>query len=393
MRSTLWSLAASAGTLFLLSAIVGCGSARTSAGAGTTPAAPGAAANPPAASASAPSAGPVPTGFAAASVTFVSADETFVLGTAPCPGSPCTLIADSLDRGQTWQRLPAPAVALSQPGGTGAWGVRFASAEHGFVFGHGLWETTDGGGHWSRAAAPGGSIFSLAIVHGQVLALTASCSESEGCTGPGTLQRRPLAGGSWQLVGHATVTSLWPDPTDDIATQAGIAAVLDGNSVVVTTNGGLSTARHGTPCTMPGVAEPTSVAVIAPTGLALLCNGQGAMGHTDKTVYVSSDLGATWVKAGTPFSSGDGGIVAAAGPAQIVVATASAASWLYYSGDRAAHWQGAVTRDDGGQGWADLGFTTAVDGVVIEGTALTSGRAGKLLFTGNGGQTWQPVTF
>jgi photosystem II stability/assembly factor-like uncharacterized protein len=323
----------------------------------------------------------------------VSADEVFVLGTAPCPSASCTLIAHSPDRGATWQRLPAPAVALGQPGGTGVWGIRFASPEHGFVFGHGLWETTDGGGHWSAAAAPGGSIFSLAIVRGQVLALTASCSESEGCTGPGTLLRRALGGGSWQRVGQATVTALWPDPTDDIATQAGVAAVLDGDSVVVSSDGGLTSAQHVTPCATPGVAEPASVAVIAPNRLALLCNGQGYLGHTDKTMYLSGDLGATWVQAGTPFSSGDGGILAAAGPAQLVIATASAASWVYYSGDGAAQWQGALTADDGGQGWADLGFTTTTDGVVIEGPALVSGRIGKLLLSDDGGQTWQPVTF
>jgi hypothetical protein len=263
------------------------------------------------------------------------------------------------------------------------------------VFGHGLWETTDGSAHWSQAIAPrGGSIFSLAIVHGQVLALTASCTMQAGCTGPGTLLRRPLGGGPWRPLGQASVTLPWFDPTDDIATQAGVAAVLGAHStVIVTIDGGLTTATHATPCTMPGVAEPASVAVIAPNGLALLCNGQGAMGHTDKSVYLSRDLGATWVKAGTPFSSGDGGILTAAGPSQLVIATASAASWVYYSGDGAAQWQGALTADDGGQGWADLGFTTAIDGVVIEGPALTTGRAGRLLFTGNGGQTWQPVSF
>jgi photosystem II stability/assembly factor-like uncharacterized protein len=323
----------------------------------------------------------------------VSADEAFVLGTARCTNGSCTLIAHSMDRGTTWRQLAAPPVATSQPGGTGVWGIRFASPDHGFVFGHDLWETTDGGGHWSRAAVPGGPVFSLAIVQGEVLALTGSCSEQEGCTGPGTLLRRPLGGGSWQPVSQATVTSLVPDPTDDIATQAGVAAVLDGNSVVVTSDGGLTTARHAGPCRTPDMGESASVAVIAPNRLGVLCAGEGAAGHTLKTVYVSSDLGATWVTAGMPFSTGDGGILAAAGPGQMVVATTSAANWIYYSGDGAARWQGSVTENDGGQGWADLGFTTATDGVVIEGPALVSGRVGRLLFTSDGGQTWQPVTF
>ena len=44
------------------------------------------------------------------------------------------------------------------------WGIRFATPEHGFVFGDGLWETTDGGQHWISAAYPRGSILSLALV-------------------------------------------------------------------------------------------------------------------------------------------------------------------------------------------------------------------------------------
>ena len=75
-----------------------------------------------------------------------------------------------------------------------------------------------------------------------------------------------------------------------------------------------------------------------------------------------------------------------------MIATASAASWLYYSGDGAARWQTVVTELDGGQGWADLGFTTARDGVVIHGPAARS-FAGQLLLTEDGGLTWRRVSF
>jgi len=108
---------------------------------------------------------------------------------------------------------------------------------------------------------------------------------------------------------------------------------------------------HPAPCTT--MARESSVAVIASAGLALLCTGQGYTGHTVKTVYTSGKLGATWNKAGVPDSAGDGGTIAAASPTQLVIATASAASW-----------QTVLTEPDGGQGWADLGFTTASDGVV-----------------------------
>ena len=82
----------------------------------------------------APPGGPVPSGFTATSVTFVSAQEAYVLGTAPFPNAVCTSIVRTLDRGASWRGLPAPAVPLSAPGGTGVWGIRFATPEHGFVF-------------------------------------------------------------------------------------------------------------------------------------------------------------------------------------------------------------------------------------------------------------------
>ncbi len=68
---------------------------------------------------------------------------------------------------------------------------------------------------------------------------------------------------------------------------------------------------------------------------------------TVKTVYTSRNLGVTWVKAGEPGTAGDGGTIAAAGPGQLVIATASAASWLFCSGDGAAQWQTMVTEPDG----------------------------------------------
>ena len=151
----------------------------------------------------APAGGPVPIGFAATSVTFVSPQEAFVLGTAPCAKAPCTSILRTLDRGASWRGLPAPVVPLAAPAGaTGpaVWGIRFANPSDGFVFGNGLWETTDGGEQWSPAASPGGSIESLEVIDGQVLAVVDRLPANGGCAEPGTLERRPLAGGAWQAV-------------------------------------------------------------------------------------------------------------------------------------------------------------------------------------------------
>ena len=399
------------GALVTAVALAGCGTAHPgggtggTGGTGTTAAAttPGTPASASATSgntgspAVTPAGGPVPAGFAATSVTFVSTQEAFVLGTAPCSHAPCTSIVRTLDRGATWRGLPAPVVPLGQPAQTPApavWGIRFATPAHGFVFGDGLWESTDGGEHWAQAAGPPGAIMSLEVIDGQVLAVTAACSAGSGCQSEGSLERRPLGGGAWQQVIAVKVTGA---ETGLIATQARVAAALDGTSVIVTTDGGLSTASHPTPCTTLGVAYADAVAVTGPDSLALLCAGQGAMGSVDKTVYVSSDLGQHWTQAGVAPRGGDPTGLAGATPEQLTIMAASGASWLYYSGDGGAQWGTAYEVGDGGAGFNDLGFTTTSDGVVVRAPARTDGNGdgspGQLLLTSNGGATWQRVSF
>jgi hypothetical protein len=339
-----------------------------------------------------PSGGPVPAGFRAASATFVSAREAFVLGTAPCRHAPCTSIVRTIDRGASWRGLPAPVVPLGEPyssTGPAVWSIRFATPEHGFVFGNGLWVTTDGGEHWSAVAYPGGAVLSLEIIDHQLLAVTAR--HRPGGLAWRTLSRRALGGGPWTRITALAYNS----GVGGIATQAGVAAIVDGSSVLVTSNGGLTVTRHATPCPVAGSPFPaaSSVAVQAPHGLALLCTGEGYTGHTDKTVYVSGDLGATWKLAGHPASAGDGGMIAASAPGHLTIATTSAASWLYYSAGNGKTWRTVLTYLDGGQGWNDLGFTTTGDGVIIHGHPVYGDMAGQLLLTDNGGLTWHAVTF
>ena len=372
----------------------GASSASASAAGGATSTAPTAPATSAAPSTvTAPSGGPVPTGFAAASVTFVSPEEAFVLGTAPCAKAPCTSILRTQDRGASWRGLPAPVAPLAaryEVAGPAVWGIRFASPSHGFVFGNGLWETTDGGEHWASAVSPGSSIESLEVIDGQVLAVVSTCTPNGGCGQTGTLMRRALAGGGWQVVKQLADHGA-------IATRARVAAVLDGGNVIVTANGGISTATRATPCRAEGINAPAAMAVTSPNGLALLCAGNGAAGSVDKTVYVSDDLGAHWTKAGSPSQHGDPEGISAASTSQLVVAAASGASMLYYSADGGAQWSTAYYAGDGGLGFNDLGFTTATNGVVVYGPVMSDNNAedrpGRLLLTSNGGASWQSVAF
>jgi photosystem II stability/assembly factor-like uncharacterized protein len=334
--------------------------------------------------------------FAVASVTFVSAQEAFVLGTAACLPSPCTSIIHTLDGGQTWRPLPVPLPPIRRLGATrpGVWGIRFATSAHGFVFGTGLWETTDSGKRWHHLAWRRGSILSLAVIDQQVLALTARCSPSAGCGKTATLLRRPLAGGRWHAAAHLLTPSL-ADPANAIGIKAGVAALLDGTHVLVTRNGGKTVGRHATPCPTTKTAIPASVAVTSSHSLALLCAGQGHAGHTAKQVWRSSNLGRSWSRAGSPPTPGDGGTIAAASRADLTIATSSTASWLYHSADRGRHWSTARVQHDGGLGWVDLGFITSRAGAVVyepaDTDSNTDGRPGWLLLTNDGGAHWHRV--
>jgi len=298
------------------------------------------------ASSATPFVGPVPKGFVATSVTFTSANEAYVLGTAPCAHKPCGSIVRTLNRGATWVGIPAPVAAIGglQSTRRAAWGIRFATASHGFVFGDGLWETTTGGARWTKETFPGASILSLEIIDGQVLAVTAPCTPGRCTNGNTSLYRRAVSGGGWHLI--ARIPGFSAFGFNSIMTYAGVAAILDGKTVLVTTNGGRTVARHAAACSPSDISGPAAVAVTGPKRLALLCAGEAAAGSVDKTAYASSDLGAHWTKAGSPPRGGDPlSIVGTTG--HLVVSAASGGSFLYYS-TNGAKWSTAYFAGDGG---------------------------------------------
>jgi hypothetical protein len=279
--------------------------------------------------------------------------------------------------------ISAAMAAAARGGGSG----RAAARRHRLRPG-----TRTGGGLAARIRQSGGRYpgpFGIKLFR-----TSAGLGRPYGCLRYGVLASRPLGGGIWTGVVNGAVTGLI-DPDDLIATQAGIAAALVSDAVIVIRPGQPGRTVNPVPC--PSPAQPLSVAVISATRLAILCTGEGYTGHTIKQLYVSGDGGAHWTPAGRPSPDGDGGTLAATSDGWLAIATESAASWLFYSPNAGASWQIVNQQDDGGQGWADLGFTTATDGVVVRGPADSDGnssqRPGQLLLTDNAGASWYQVSF
>lgn len=347
-------------------------------------------------SASLPAGKPVPAHSSATSVTFVSTQTAYVLATAPCAHRPCTEILRTRNRGASWVALPAPREAISRPNGGGLWGLRFANASHGFAFGNGLWETTNGGATWRRATAPARYVADLEVTtRGQLLAMAAPCRfATSGCQGLLTLYRRSVSGGSWHVITATNGTAF----NESIAAHGSTAWVLAGTQLWVSTDGGRSFGRRGQPCAKKANALPAMTSVAdAGAHSYLLCTGQAFLGHTVKFVYQTSGTHSRWSFRSKPPTPGDAGLLAAGSDRAIVIATASAASWLYLSHDSGRHWSTPLTFPDGGEGWGDLGFTTATDGVVIHGPARRDGGnanfPGQLELTSDGGRTWHNAPF
>ena len=72
------------------------------------------------------------------------------------------------------------------------------------------------------------------------------------------------------------------------------------------------------------------------------------------------------------------------------VATSSGATWIYASRDGGRTWRTPLVLPDGGKGWGDFGFTTATQGVAVEGLPSLGSH---LYMTRTGGRHWFRVRF
>jgi photosystem II stability/assembly factor-like uncharacterized protein len=98
---------------------------------------------------------PIPSGFQPAAMSAISESDFWVLGSSGCGATSCpSEILHTVDRGVTFQSIPAPASVFlaGSPSGGGkptVSALRFADPSDGWAFGAGpAWATHDGGAHW-----------------------------------------------------------------------------------------------------------------------------------------------------------------------------------------------------------------------------------------------------
>jgi hypothetical protein len=330
-----------------------------------------------------PRVGPVPAGFKVASVTFVSASEGWVLGTTKkCAHAPCTSVLWTTNGGRSWVGIPAPRYKLATFNlGAGLDRLRFADPSDGFAYGSQLWVTHNGGASWHRVRQVPGNIGDLEASAGRVYAVSSNVKSARQ-----VVYSSPAGTDSWHRVTGLPITRGYGGL--GTITLHGTAGWIILANRLYSTKTGSRWVRDSFKC--PASWGMTSVAAYNSEQITLLCVGNAGLGSTQKSLYASADGGAHFRKVGTPPRVGDGGVLAEPTVRHLFVATSSGATWLYASRNGGRRWSNSLRLDDGGLGWNDFGFTTATQGVAVEGTPSAGSH---LWMTTNSGRRWHKVKF
>ena len=243
--------------------------------------------------------------------------------------------------------------------------------------------THDGGATWARLTIPGlpadAAIVALESANGKVHAAVLDGQDYR-------VASSPVGADDFRLSAVRVPVGAGPVPAVQLVLSGAAGWLIENDRAVV---GGARLVNGVWVAWQPPCADvvgPAFLAASSPTELAAACDvglwGTPAGDH----LYVSHDGGSTFVESGTAVPLTTAAQVAAASPSTIVVGGFDAKGAVL------------VATFDGGRTWAvvarlgatiaDLGFTTAAQGVVI--TAPADGTA-SLLMTRDGGRTWRAV--
>ena len=346
----------------------------------------------PAASASPPSSPTLNiTGFEA--IDFIDRED----GWAVVLTDAAVEISRTEDGGMTWSS-PVRVTSLAEPEGDAAprFGVRFVDRQNGWVYGAGIFSTTDSGATWTPYATRD-EVFDLAVAGGTAWAVS-GCDFRTTAPCSGELLQWNAASKLWSPLPHQAPLGL--GPFELIRISASLAYIAQqsqfSTDLFRTANGGGAWTAVATPCNR-GYAMP--FATLDGVHLWMVCGSEPGAGEQGKWTYTSDDSGAHW----TLRSSNDG--VHASGSIPVI----GYAKWMALTGPETAFMvddRGGLYRSvDQGRTWVATGiaegevffsglqFVDPSTGWVAAetGDVALDGKIG-LFRTVDGGRTWTMVS-
>lgn len=324
-------------------------------------------------------------------LSWIDDQSGWALVSVPCRSGSCPWLYATTDGAQHWSKrseLPGCLVcSLEDP--TAVSHLRFANREDGYLFGAGLYATTDGGGSWRQQTAP--LIEDLEPSAGLVYRLT---YDHGGCPGPcqRTLQVAAAGSDAWRTLltlpqGAGVRAEVIPMGGEIYVPMFGNPAGGGGfahTTLHLSRDGGTTWTTLLDPCQSPNSAEIDAVALAAAPGgfIAAVCAPRGAPVGIVDFVATSADAGRTWIKRAKVPNPLD---LIAAGSAQHIAVAGF--SQLLASTDGGTEWSPTTFDTSGSAGGGDLDWLGFEDSAV--GRWVVNGRA--ILTTADSGAHWTQV--
>ncbi len=278
--------------------------------------------------------------------------------------------------------------------GPQAFNIRFGNDNDGYVFGPGLYVTTDGGRTWVPVQGP--NVVALEVVGSTVVRVS---STHAGCPGPCALrvEEAPVGSSSWRQLyaiplpsaSRVQLVRQGPDEVYVAVFQNPAGGAQDEQTTLfISRNGGLIWSERADPCGYGGSTENDTEAIAAAPGGVVTALCLARTGGRD-FVEISSDGGKTF-RSTAPLPGSVG---------FQLIATTNADDVFVSTGPNGGGQQVLEASFDGGNHWTQVATDAGQPGLYVAPTAgflgFESSSVGRWIgspsdiwTTVNGGSTW-----